>query len=102
MTDEELDALLRADAQAGPVDGGFGERLLHRLPPRSRAAPRYSRLPGRAVHLAALSVALCAFGLLWPGLSLEPGTQGAGTACGVLLALVVSWTLPQVRLNPWR
>lgn len=103
-TDAELDALLRADAQAGPADDGFSERLLTRLPARARRSSlrrHRSRLPARAVQLAALTAALAAFGLLWD--------QGAATASTdaliaslVLLTLVVSWTLPQARLNPWR
>jgi hypothetical protein len=105
MNDEELDALLRLDAAAGPVDAGFTERLLARLPPR-RAVRTSSRLPWRMVQLAASSIALFGFCLLWPGVAeawmqaqsgSEPALGGA-----VLLALAVWWTLPQARGNPWR
>lgn len=107
MNDEELDALLRADADAGPEDAGFTQRLLGKLPARRmRAAQASSRLPRRAVQLAALSTALFGFCLLWPGVAEawmqarsggEPALGGA-----VLLALAVWWTLPQARSNPWR
>jgi|GEM_PF-5331586 len=107
MKDEELDALLRLDAAAGPGDGDFTQRLMQRLPAqRRRVAGRRSRLPWRAVQLAALSTALFGFCLLWPGVAdawlraqsgSEPALGGA-----VLLALAVWWSLPQARSNPWR
>lgn len=107
MKDEELDALLRLDAAAGPEDGDFTQRLLQRLPAlRRRASAQRSRLPWRAVQLAALSTALFGFCLLWPGVAeawlqaqsgSEPALGGA-----VLLGLAVWWTLPQARSNPWR
>ena len=103
-TDAELDALLRADAQAGPADDGFSERLLARLPARRRRVKRrsrYGRAPARAAQLAALTAALAAFGLLWTHLPADAGAD-ARSATGVLLLLVITWTLPQARLNPWR
>jgi ferric-dicitrate binding protein FerR (iron transport regulator) len=100
-TDAELDALLLADAQAGPADEGFSERLLARLPARRRRMTRRSRLPARAAQLAALTAALAAFGLLWSSLPADAGAD-ARSATGVLLLLVIAWTLPQARLNPWR
>lgn len=107
ISDQELDALLRADAAAGPSDADFGQRLLARLPAqRPRQRVRVSRLPRRAAQLAALSTALLAFGLLWPSLLAEAGSGRQALEAGltgfVLLALIVGWTLPQARLNPWR
>lgn len=107
MKDEELDALLRADADAGPADEGFTQRLLARLPgtpPRRRQAHR--RQPWRAVQLTALTSALVGFGLLWPDMAdawLQAQSGGESALGGaVLLALAVWWALPQVRGNPWR
>lgn len=107
ISDQELDALLRADAEAGPADAGFGAALLARLPAQRRSRPvRVSRLPWRVTQLAALSTALLAFGLLWPSLLAEAGAGSQALEAGltgfVLLALIVGWTLPQARLNPWR
>lgn len=104
MKDEDLDALLRADAQSGPDDGGFTLELMARLRPRH--APRISRLPQRLVQLLALSTALFGFCLLWPGVAEAwvHAQSGGEPALGglVLLVLAIWWTLPQARSNPWR
>lgn len=101
MSDAELDALLRADASAGPPDEGFTDRLLHRLPARRRRRSRPPRRAAQATQLAALTAALIAFGLLWTQLPGEASTE-ALSASLVLLTLVIGWTLPQAKLNPWR
>lgn len=104
LTDDDLDALLRADAAAGPEDQGFSLGVMVRL--RGRRQLRPSRMPFRVVQLAALSTALFGFCLLWPGVAEAwVHAQSGGdlaVAGGVLLALAIGWTLPQARLNPWR
>ena len=85
MNDEELDALLRADAALVVPDDGFSSRLLRRLPRRHR---RLNPLPARAAQLLAISLAVLALG------GLPAGSEAVLPALS-LLALLLWWSLPQ-------
>lgn len=87
MTDDRLDALLRADAAQEPEDAGFTHRLLQRLPQRRRP-PSVSRLPARAAQLTAMTLAVLCLGLL-------PAETEAALPALSLLGLLLWWSLPQ-------
>lgn len=100
LDDDALDALLRADAAAGPDDAGFTQRLMARLPARPRET-RVEPLLLRTAQWVAVGAMLCGLGLLWPELSEvwpREGRLGESLLTGaVLLGLVTWWSLPQSR-----
>lgn len=90
-----LDIALRGHFhdEAEPADGGFSARVLAALPAR---APR----PGSPWHAraqiarwAAISVAACAAGLLWPAAGVAAG-GAQSLAAYTLLGLMAFWSLP--------
>ena len=90
------------DARAEPLDAGFTQRLLQRLPARRRAAAA-GRLAERITQLAALCAAALAFSLLWPELlgAMQQGQGGeAGLTALVLLALIVGLDAAAGALQP--
>lgn len=114
--DDAFERWLRTQLQAEPepADDGFAARVLAALPPQippPRPVRRGStQAAARAAALWALAVVMALLGLLAAQSAAQSATEAAAVAeageqalAGLaLLALLVGWSLPQWRLNPWR